>query len=406
MKIGGYQTHPIADAFPLLEGAAFAELVEDVRRNGLHEAIEYILDGKGQVVIDGRNRLRACLEAKIKPQLTQYRGKASELARYVISKNIHRRHMNDAQRALVAANLARLELGANQHRRQGPPNGGPSTPTTEEAAALLGVAPRTVERAKKVIESGIPAVVASLREGNIPVASAAKLAERPKAKQIEVAKKLGLEEGKRVRPGNLEAILRQEDRREVVHAINNSEVRPLAAAAGPHRVILADPPWPYENSDGHAGSRGHITYPPMAIERICAIGRELEPLIHPAGAILFLWTTNIFLEAAPGVVSAWGFTWRTVFTWTKNTQGTGIWGRGRTEHAIVASRGAPTHTLNEVTTWLGDRVLDRREHSRKPDLLYEVIEKHCPGSKLELFARAPRQNWAQWGAEPRKFEAA
>jgi N6-adenosine-specific RNA methylase IME4 len=108
------------------------------------------------------------------------------------------------------------------------------------------------------------------------------------------------------------------------------------------------------------------------------------------------------------IVRRWRFDWRTMGTWTKNKAGTGQWPRGGTEHYVIASRCKPVHTLNAVTTWLGDRVIDvvpgADGHSRKPAELHDVIEQHCPGPYLEMFARAPRnERWHLWGAETDKF---
>lgn len=78
----------------------------------------------------------------------------------------------------------------------------------------------------------------------------------------------------------------------------------------------------------------------------------------------------------------------------------GDWLRGKTEHAILAVRGRPLVTLTNQTTAFTAPV---REHSRKPDEFYALVEALCPGSKLEMFAREAREGWAAWGAEADKF---
>jgi len=393
MKIGEWETHPAADAFPMMDEAQLAELAADIRANGLRADIVTFAGA----ILDGRNRLKACLAAQVKPRFERYQGK--DLVGYVISANLHRRHLNESQRALVAARLAKLEPGQRLE------TGKFAGLTQEQAGAALKVGERSVRHARTVLERAVPELVRQVEAGTMAVSTAADIAVRPVDTQRAVAKQLA---GKDVRPGHARAVLRQHERRKTVQKINNAEVRPLAAVTGPFRVILTDNPWPYDNSDGHAGSRGHIPYPPMSIDELCRYGRALEPLIHPEGAILFSWTTNAFVPACVRTVAAWGFDdWRTMLTWTKSKVGVGTWARGRTEHVVIASRGKVPHTLNEISTWLGDRALDVREHSRKPDELYEAIEKHCPGPRLELFARATRPGWAQWGAElGKKFKAA
>ena len=92
--------HPLAELFPLLSGQEFAELVEDVKRNGLREPI-CTLDGK---ILDGRNRSRAGVEAGIKPKFRELNGDGSPLE-FVLSMNLRRRHLNESQRAMVGAKL-------------------------------------------------------------------------------------------------------------------------------------------------------------------------------------------------------------------------------------------------------------------------------------------------------------
>src|SRR5688572_28290271 len=103
-----FPTHPLADAFPLIEGPAFDELVASIKEYGLREPIT-LLDG---AVLDGRNRLRACEAGAVEPRFEEYTG--DNPAAFVIDKNINRRHMNESQRSMVGAKLANISKGVNK----------------------------------------------------------------------------------------------------------------------------------------------------------------------------------------------------------------------------------------------------------------------------------------------------
>lgn len=194
--------------------------------------------------------------------------------------------------------------------------------------------------------------------------------------------------------GNVNSAFREMKKREVTAEIRN-EPQPLPD--GPFRVIAIDPPWRYEKRKDDGTHRAALTYPDMSVEEICAL-----PVAERAhgDCVLWLWTTNAFVRDAYRCLDAWGFTEKTILTWVKDRMGTGDWLRGKTEHCILAVRGKPVVTLTNQTTAL---VAPMREHSRKPDEFYSLVEALCPGSKLEMFAREPRDGWATWGAESTLF---
>src|SRR5262249_15611532 len=144
--------HPLADIFPLVEGAEFDELVADINEHGLHEPIVVYEDK----ILDGRNRYRACEAAGIEPTFTVYQG--DDPVSYVISLNLRRRHLDESQRAMVAAKLATLKLGDNQHS-EGLPIG--------RSSELLNVGERTVARAREVQEHGTPELVSAVERGAV-----------------------------------------------------------------------------------------------------------------------------------------------------------------------------------------------------------------------------------------------
>jgi N6-adenosine-specific RNA methylase IME4 len=122
--------------------------------------------------------------------------------------------------------------------------------------------------------------------------------------------------------------------------------------------------------------------------------------IADENAILWLWTTNAHLRVAFDVVEAWGFEYRTLMTWVKNQMGTGEWLRGQTEHCMLAVRGKPVFLHGSHSTVIEAA---RREHSRKPEEFYGLVEATSPGSKVELFCRQQRAGWQVYGNETSKF---
>jgi N6-adenosine-specific RNA methylase IME4 len=113
-----------------------------------------------------------------------------------------------------------------------------------------------------------------------------------------------------------------------------------------------------------------------------------------------LWTTNAHLRVAFDVVEAWGFEYKTLLTWVKDRMGTGEWLRGQTEHCMLAVRGKPVFLHGNHTTALEAA---RREHSRKPDGFYTLVEATCPGGKVELFCRQMRDGWQSFGNQANLF---
>jgi hypothetical protein len=176
--MASYDIHPLADLFPELETASdgFKALVEDVREREQQEPI-VLFEGK---VLDGRNRARACSFLKREPIVREYTG--NDPIGFVLSANLHRRHLNESQRAMVGAKLTKLALGANQHTKgQGP--------SIEEAAKLLNVGHASIERAKKVLGCGNEQLVKDVQDGKRSVSDAAgEVGKKPKRKRTEKQK--------------------------------------------------------------------------------------------------------------------------------------------------------------------------------------------------------------------------
>jgi N6-adenosine-specific RNA methylase IME4 len=160
-------------------------------------------------------------------------------------------------------------------------------------------------------------------------------------------------------------------------------------------IILADPPWRYENPPMGGGNRSiENHYPTMALDEICALPIED---IAASDSTLYLWATAPKLAECFKVLDAWGFIYRTNFVWIKDKIGMGYHARSQHELLLVAKRGnlPPPAAEERVSSVIH---ADRGEHSKKPAIFHELIDRWYPDlPKVELFARVGRPGWATWG---------
>jgi hypothetical protein len=170
--------HPLADLFPPMGDKEFTALAVDIKTNGLRTPIVRTNDE----ILDGRHRYRACKETGVEPRYEEYTG-ADPLA-YVISVNLHRRHLNESQRAMVAASLATMGHGGDRRSDQAA-----ILPLVLQAAAasMLGVSERLLRSAKVVREHGTPELARRVERGEIKVSLAAKVSGMPEEQQTRVA---------------------------------------------------------------------------------------------------------------------------------------------------------------------------------------------------------------------------
>jgi hypothetical protein len=185
--------HPLAEIFPLIEGEEFDSLVEDIKRHGVREPVVVYEDK----ILDGRNRYRACREAGVDCTFVPFRGE--DPIGYVISLNLRRRHLDESQRAMVAAKLATLRSGDNQHT-EGLPIG--------RSSELFNVGERSVARAREVLDHGVPELRQAVERGTVSVSAAADVATESAEVQQEIVargEREILDAAKRIRGARAEA---------------------------------------------------------------------------------------------------------------------------------------------------------------------------------------------------------
>ena len=177
---------------------------------------------------------------------------------------------------------------------------------------------------------------------------------------------------------------------------------------GEFGTILADPPWQFANRTGKmAPEHKRLNrYPTMTLEEILRIPVSL---VSAESCHCYLWVPNALLAEGMQVLKQWGFKYKTNVIWYKirkdggpDGRGVGFYFRNVTEMILFGIKGR-LRTLDPGRTQVNIISTRKREHSRKPDELYEIIESCSPGPYLELFARGKRPNWVQWGNEAEKY---
>lgn len=178
----------------------------------------------------------------------------------------------------------------------------------------------------------------------------------------------------------------------------------LEKVRGPYSTILADPPWQFQNRTGKVAPEHKrlLRYPTMELKEIIELP---VPKLAAAKSHLYLWVPNALLQEGLKVMEAWGFTYKSNLVWFKvrkdggpDGRGVGFYFRNVTELILFGVRGS-MRTLKPGRTQVNLFSTRKREHSRKPDEVYDLIESCSPGPYLELFARFRRDCWHQWGNE-------
>lgn len=168
-------------------------------------------------------------------------------------------------------------------------------------------------------------------------------------------------------------------------------------------TILADPPWRFQNSTGKVAPEHKrlSRYPTMTLDDICALPVEG---VAAETAHLYLWVPNALLPEGLEVLRAWGFAYKSNLIWHKvrkdggsDGRGVGFYFRNVTEVLLFGVRGKNARTLPPGRSQVNMLQTRKREHSRKPDEQYALIEACSPGPRLELFARGERKGWSVWG---------
>lgn len=387
-----YEIHPAADLFPMMPDEQLKILADDIKKQGLIYPI-ILLDGQ---ILDGRNRLKACGMAGIKPTFSEYTNSRTP-TEYVLAVNCKRRDLTLSQRAMIAASaLPMLEAEARQRMAAGggdkksgveiiPPLIENAGKARDKAAELMDVNPRYVSDAKR-LQAEAPEVAAEVAAGTKTLPEAKReVFEKPLSFCPTCQAAYKLSDGHTCEPeSTLTSVNFNSDKDVFITSLDEVKGQKFSC-------IYADPPWSYQNQGTRGSTDNH--YQTMTVDQIAAmpIGELAADNSH-----LHLWTTNAFLFECPKIFAAWGFEFKSSFVWVKPQMGMGNYWRNSHEILLLGVKGNLTARAKNLMSW---SQIKRGKHSEKPQEIRSMIERLSPGPYLELFGRKYAKGWTVFGNE-------
>ena len=372
----------IKEEFKKLIPPLTVEEFKQLEQNCLDEGIrEKIITWNG-FIIDGHNRFEIAKRWNLDYQTeNKHFENENDVKEWMINNQFGRRNLSNYQRSVLALQLESV-FSARAKEQQGKrtdikQNSAESKPieTRKELAKVANVSHDTIAKVKKIEAVATPEVKAQLSTGEISINQAYQeiKKEEKKAERIEL----------------------------IEQQIEDIEQGLLPELKGLFDVVSVDPPWPYEGESKNVtsfdavGRRVANPYPEMSIEQI----KKIEmPLMNDS--VVLLWTTHKFLPDAFEILKEWNLEYKATLVWNKEKIGMGAWFRMQCEFCLVGIKGKPYWNNTTFRDILNE---PRREHSRKPDGFFEMIEQITLGRRLEYFSREKRNSWEVFGNDINKF---
>jgi len=353
---GNVEYHEYANLFPMISSNIKA-IAKSMAEGGFNSKTPIILyQGK---ILDGRHRYEATLLAGIEPITEIYDG--DDPLKFVVDNNLNRYHLDESQRLVVASKLANMPLGGAIYRSANLPTETPETlpqVTQEQAAEMMNVSVRGIGMIK-AIERQAPELIERIERGEMTANEAQRSIK--KAAVIEKTFKEAPE-----------------------------------IPTGKYQVIYLDPPWQVGSmAMDKWESPIEDKYPTMCIDDI--INLPVKELADDECA-LFIWTTHTFLPDTFRIIREWGFKYFCTITWDKGGGWTQNGFHKRTEFLLYAYKG--NMNINQYGKAIPTIIVeDKKEHSKKPDSIRDMIAEKTPAPRLEMFARHKADGWTVWGNE-------
>ena len=373
------------DLIPPLTKEEFKQLENNCMSEGIREKI---LTWNG-FIIDGHNRYEIATRWDLDFETeSKHFDNEEAVKEWMILNQLGRRNLALYQRTVLALELVKLfkdkakenlsKGGSNFSPKEGFANSQKVTDTVnsiKEISTISKVGQNTLSRVKVIQEKAPEEVKAKLRTGEVSINAAYKeiKKEEKKAERIDVIKK----------------------------QIEDIEQGELPEVKGLFDVVSVDPPWNYEGetkkitSFDAVGRRVANPYPEMSTNEIKKIKLPLMD-----DAVVLLWTTHKFLPDAFDILKEWGLDYKATLVWNKEKIGMGAWFRMQCEFCLVGVKGKPYWENTKYRDIIEE---PRRQHSRKPDIFFDVIDKITLGRKLDYFSREKRNGWEVFGNDLNKF---
>ena len=373
------------DLIPPLTKEEFKQLENNCMSEGIREKI---LTWNG-FIIDGHNRYEIATRWDLDFETeSKHFDNEEAVKEWMILNQLGRRNLALYQRTVLALELVKLfkdkakenlsKGGSNFSPKEGFANSQKVTDTVnsiKEISTISKVGQNTLSRVKVIQEKAPEEVKAKLRTGEVSINAAYKeiKKEEKKAEIIDVIKK----------------------------QIEDIEQGELPELKGLFDVVSVDPPWNYEGetkkitSFDAVGRRVANPYPEMSTNEIKKIKLPLMD-----DAVVLLWTTHKFLPDAFDILKEWGLDYKATLVWNKEKIGMGAWFRMQCEFCLVGVKGKPYWENTKYRDIIEE---PRRQHSRKPDIFFDVIDKITLGRKLDYFSREKRNGWEVFGNDLNKF---
>lgn len=392
----------IKEEFKKLIPPLTAEEFKQLETNCIEEGIRDAIVTWQGFIIDGHNRYKIATDWQLSFKTIEKAFDSEEAVKeWMIINQFGRRNLSNYQRTLLALELEEifekkakankvlaaekmntfsvnspktLDLFQEEQPEKKPIEIKPID-TRKELSKIAGVGEQTISRVKVIEQKAAPEIKEKLSTGEISINQAYQDIKKEEKKEQRV-----------------------NEIKQQIEAIESGELPELK---GVFDIISFDPPWPYEGESKEIttydpnGRRVANPYPEMSIEEI----KKIE-VPSSDNSVVFLWTTHKFLNDAFDILKTWGFQYKATLVWDKEKMGMGAWLRMQCEFCLIGIKGKPYWDNTKYRDIIRE---SRREHSRKPDSFFEMVENITLGRKLEYFSREKRNGWEVFGNDINKF---